>query len=397
MPIRHELFAFAAILLVPACTTNAGDEPQDQSHHGTSKTTSGTKADSAKPPSTSLDVAALNAAPAPLPPCDPAETERVERAVSANVPSGVDGAALVKTACGSRFFGAGRVDGDTLQRIGSVSKTYVGALMLKLVNDGRVRLEDPVARWVPGVPNGDQITLLHVLSHRSGLFDHTGDPNVVLGPRSWQPAELLAIVQQHPPSFAPGAQYQYCNANFLVAGLVAEAATGERLSALIHERILDPLGLRQTFFSPDDAFDTSRLARAIDEQGAEVTLLNDGSWAWGAGSMVATPSDVAAWVEALGSTRFFDPRSEQTLLAPWPGAQPPTDDPSMTYGLGIATHQTNLGPLIGHTGLINGYQTSVEHSEEHRVTVVAFVDRSPAPGTSDSVSLSNAVFGALFP
>src|SRR5262249_8835468 len=135
----------------------------------------------------------------------------------------------------------------------------------------------------------------------------------------------------------------------------------------------------------------SRLAPAMDEQGADITNVNDGSWAWGAGTLVATPPDIAKWIEAVASTQVFDNASEAKLLAP-----SPTDGATYSAGLGIFVFQTDIGPLIGHSGLINGYQTNALHSREHHVSVVAFVDRAPPPSSNDSIDLSNAVFGALF-
>src|SRR5262249_41051325 len=151
------------------------------------------------------------------------------------VPQGFNAAVAVRASCGTQFFAVGpdNIGPATLHRIGSVSKTYVGALMLTLANGGALSLDDRVSRWLLGVPNGDVITIRQLLTHRSGLFNYTTDPRVPGNQRRWLPEELLAILAQHAPDFAPGAKYAYSNSNFLVAGLIAEAATGERLSDLI--------------------------------------------------------------------------------------------------------------------------------------------------------------------
>jgi D-alanyl-D-alanine carboxypeptidase len=318
----------------------------------------------------------------------------MRQAVEHTLAPSINCAVAVRTACGTRFFSAGpaNIGPETVHRIGSISKTYVGALMLMLENDGLLHLDDKVARWVDGVPNGSRITIRQLLTHRSGLFNPTNDPQVYASNRTWRPEEILAIVQQHAPLFAPGAQFSYSNANFLVAGLIAQAATGQRLSTLIHTRLLAPLGLKQTFFLPDDSLGNLRLAPAVDENGADVTNLNDGSWAWGAGTLVATPSDVAKWIESASATQLFDASSEARLLAP-----SPTDDPSYTAGLGIFVFQSNLGPLVGHDGYINGYQSKALYAPDVHVTVATFVDHATPASGPDTTILSNAVFGALFP
>src|SRR5262249_54816318 len=154
------------------------------------------------------------ASPAPAPaPCDPAETERLQQAVVGAAPGGINAAAAVKTTCGIRFFSAGpsSIGADTLHRIGSVSKTYLGALMVLLARDGLLDLDDTVATFGIDVPDGERITVRQLLHHQSGLYNYTDDPSVYLSPRSWQPEELLQLVQAHDLNFEPGTQYAYSN------------------------------------------------------------------------------------------------------------------------------------------------------------------------------------------
>jgi D-alanyl-D-alanine carboxypeptidase len=318
----------------------------------------------------------------------------LQHAVDATFDTNVNRAVAVTTRCGTRFFTAGpaNLGPHDVHRLGSISKTYLAALMLTLDESGVLHLDDPVARWVDGVPNGATITIRHLLTHRSGLPSPTDDPEVwpVTTPRTWTPRELLAVVARHPPLFAPGARFAYSNGGFLVAGMVAEAATGKPLRALIHERILSPLGLHETFFLPDDDLAGHRLAPGVDPNGVDVTNLSDASWAWGAGSIAATPSDAAVWMHSLGGGRFLDAATQAKLLV-----QLPTDDPSNNIGLGVFVYPA-IGPAIGHDGFIDGYQSHALYFVDHEATVAAFVDRWVAVDRSDSTDLLNAAYAAMF-
>jgi D-alanyl-D-alanine carboxypeptidase len=258
-----------------------------------------------------------------------------------------------------------------------------------------LRLDDTVAKWVDDVPNGDRITLLQLLTHRSGLFDTTSDSAVwpIATPRTWTPDELLDVVRRHSPSFEPGASYEYSNTNFLVAGMVAEAATGKALSALLREHILEPAHLAQTFSAPDDSFGSLELARGFDTDGNDVTEFTDMTWSWGAGMMAATPADVVAWIDALAGGRFFDSATQARLLA-----HSPTDDPETFAGLGIFSYFGDaLGPSLAHSGLVLGYQTQAVHLVDYDTTVVAFVDRMMIDDDDfEADDLANAAFGVLF-
>ncbi len=136
-------------------------------------------------------------------------------------------------------------------RIGSNTKTMTGTVILELVDEGSLNLDDPVATYRPEVPNGDQITIAQLLEMRSGLYHYTESPelNQALDETPtcvWSPDELLAIAFPQPPSFAPGAAYQYSNTNYIPLGLIIEQFTGDSAENALRQRIFDPLGLTQT-------------------------------------------------------------------------------------------------------------------------------------------------------
>ncbi len=303
--------------------------------------------------------------------------------------------AAVKTACGVRFFSSDptNIGPHALHRIGSVTKTYVGSLILTLEKEGVLHLEDTVSKWVAGVPNGDAITIRQLLRHQSGLFDVTSDAEVwpVTTPRTWTPEELLAVASRHPPDFSPGTKWEYSNTNYVVAGLVAEAATGTPIVQLLHSRILGPLHLNETFLASDEPLGDHRLARGFD---GDTEVTNQGvTWAWAAGAIAATPGDVVEWIDRLGSGAFLDQTEQARLLDTVP-ADPATvgaDD-----GLGVfKVVDPALGTFIFHTGGIDGYTTLAIHFVDKHVSIASMVDNFGEH--VDANAIVNGLSAILFP
>ena len=153
---------------------------------------------------------------------------------------------------GTTLLGATSPPGaDTHFRIASNTKTMTAAVIVLLAQEGKLSLDDPVSKYVPGVPNGDNITITELLNMRSGLYDYTSDPiiskTIDTDPaKVWTPAEVLAIAFAHPPNFSPGKQYQYNNTNYALLGLVAEKVDGKPLAQIMHDRWFGPLNMQHT-------------------------------------------------------------------------------------------------------------------------------------------------------
>ena len=136
---------------------------------------------------------------------------------------------------------------DDYFRVGSNTKTMTATVILQLMQEGKLKLDDPVSKYYSGVPNGDTITIAQLLGMRSGLPNYTYDPAFVKQPQKvWKPEELLALSFAKPVDFAPGAQFEYSNANYIVLGLIIEKLTGMSAPDAFQKRIFEPLGLKHT-------------------------------------------------------------------------------------------------------------------------------------------------------
>ena len=143
-------------------------------------------------------------------------------------------------------------------RIGSNTKTWTGSAILQMVQEGKIALDDPVSKYRPDVPNGENITIEQLLNMRSGLFNYSttfalNDKLDKEPRRVWQPDELLAIAYPLPPYFAPGQGYQYSNTNTVLLGLIAEQIDGKPLETVFEDRLFRPLGLDDTLLPPKDS------------------------------------------------------------------------------------------------------------------------------------------------
>jgi len=153
---------------------------------------------------------------------------------------------------GTTLLGATSPPGvDTHFRIASNTKTMTAAVIVLLAQEGKLSLDDPVSKYVSGVPDGDKITIAELLNMRSGLYTYDDDPEFwsVLErdpTKIWTPAEVLAIAFTHPPYFPPGTDFHYSNTNYALLGLIAEKIEGKPLASCFQGRLFGPLGLKDT-------------------------------------------------------------------------------------------------------------------------------------------------------
>jgi D-alanyl-D-alanine carboxypeptidase len=291
-----------------------------------------------------------------------------DRVVAAGVPGIVvlvrDGSQTMRLARGSaRLEPQRRLRVSDRFRIASLTKTYTAAVVLQLAGEGRLTLDDPVERWLPGtVPNGAAITLRMLLNHHSGLFDYFDDPQTVAPylagdfAHAWTPEQLVAIGLSHPPLFAPNAGAAYSNTDYVLLGLVIQAVTGRSVHAELATRIFRPLNLRDTF-SPSSQRIPGRHARgyllAGPDRLQDVTAVSP-THAWATGHIISTADDVARFYRALLSGRLLSPAllQEMTTL-------------NDRFGLGLIQGDASC-VTVGHNGEVAGYNANAQNTPNGR-------------------------------
>jgi D-alanyl-D-alanine carboxypeptidase len=212
--------------------------------------------------------------------------------------------------------------------------------VLQLADEGKLGLDDPIAKFVDGVPHGDKITLRQLARMQSGLFSYSAktefqralfaDPR-----RHFTPQELLGWAFAEPSTFPPGEGFEYSNTNTVLLGLVVEKVGRQPLSDYVRDHMLAPLGMSHTSFPTDNAFPEPHAqgytVQTADGREAVATDWNP-SWGWAAGAMISTLDDMHVWAPALATGKLLSPAmQQQRLQMVGPPALPPQDG----YGLGI--------------------------------------------------------------
>ncbi|MFG2618913.1 serine hydrolase domain-containing protein [Streptomyces sp. NPDC048507] len=258
-------------------------------------------------------------------------------------------------------------------RIGSETKTFTVTALLQLVDQGKAGLDDPIGRYVSGVPNGDRITLRELAGMRSGLFNYSEDPafdKALTGDpdRVFTPGELLDYSFRHPVQFAPDAKFEYSNTNLILLGLVIEKLTGRRLADVVNQDVIKAAGLRHTLFPTGSEFPAPH-AQGYTDQTASGKVENstdwDPSWAWAAGAVTSDLQDLRSWAKTLATGTLLTPATQAQRLK-----TKPIGIPGDGYGLGIF----DIQGWIGHNGSIPGYETLTVYLPQARATMVVLLN-----------------------
>ncbi|MEV5839508.1 serine hydrolase domain-containing protein [Nocardia sp. NPDC052112] len=284
-------------------------------------------------------------------------------------------------------------------RIGSISKTFTSAVVLQLVAEGKIRLDEPVDTYLPGLLRGEgidgrMITVRQILRHQSGLPELTDDPRADeyragLAGRIMTPAEEIAIILSRPADFAPGSRFEYSNSNYIVAGVLIERVTGAPYVDELNRRILQPLRLDDTYLPGPGELDIRgphpEGYADIDGVVTDVSRIEP-SVPWGAGGMVATGNDLNRFYQALLAGRVV-PAAELREMR----TGVPMGRADMDYGLGIAsTHLPCGAEYVGHTGGIYGFLTVSGATPDGRAVTYAYT-KSPKDTPDLTTVLSHAL------
>lgn len=289
----------------------------------------------------------------------------------------------------SKAKGGVPMSADMHFRVGSLTKPMTCTVLLRLVDDGKVGLDDPVSDYLPRVVGTGDITLGQLCQNTSGLADYSIGirAQMVNTPaRPWVPMELISDALAQPRVDSPGAKWSYSEPGFVLLGMALENATGSSWSQLYSKYVFEPLGLSQTSFptqattlpSPapdgyatalDPATGAPQCGSVIDES------KHSPSATWTTGGVVSTVGDLGVFAKALATGSLL---SEKTRAAQVRSVGLPVPDSSwQRYGLG----EVQLGPLRGHDGQTPGFITAMLSDPGSGLTVVVMLNNSTSPGS----------------
>jgi len=264
------------------------------------------------------------------------------------------------------------------QRIGSITKSFTVTRILQLADEGRISLNDPIDKYVPGLRNGDA-TLRQLADMTSGIFNYTEDHPFVLDfafhrTKRWTDEQLVAVANAHAPYFAPGRRWHYSNTNTILLGMVVERVTGNPLRTEIARHLIRPLGLSHTLYPTGiflpKPFSHGYAVLDTDQGRIDVTEVSPTGFS-GAGAMISTLGDLRVWGRSLDRGSLVSRQAEferLKMVYSAKGVGPYYD----RYGLGMG----RIDGWLGHTGDLFGYQSLVMHNLAADATVVIFVNAS---------------------
>jgi D-alanyl-D-alanine carboxypeptidase len=284
----------------------------------------------------------------------------------------------------------------SVMQVGSVTKQFTSAAILRLAERGALSLDDRIEKYVPEFNNrGATITLRHLLSHTSGVRRdwYPPTPNGLAPPAPVTREHTIKTLNSQPFDFAPGTKWGYSNAGYQLLGYAIESITGMPYAAFIQSELALPLGLLDT-----GVCGTSNLP--LPEGYGQL----QGTWKrmpaphtsvlLSAGTLCSTASDLARWSHFLATGRVMLPASYATMTTP--ARLNNTIVPS-SYALGVAVQNMVGQPAVWHSGAIDGYQSFLLYLPEEDIAVAVITNAFPAPpgGNPQLIVTANAALDSL--
>ncbi len=291
-------------------------------------------------------------------------------------------------------------------RVGSIAKTFTATIILQLVDQHKLRLDDPVSKYQPQVPNGAHITIRELLNMSSGLFTYDSDEGyeqaALANPyKVWQPEELLAIAFKHPQVFAPGKGYLYDNTNYILLGLIMQQLTHLPAAQAWQHYIFGPLGMHQTSLPPPTSSaipdpHTQGYMYGLDFTGTG-PLLNvtdwNPSWGWTAGGAISTLHDLQIWAKALATGQLLSAATQQQRLSSWNNTGLFWLGKPFRYGLGVI----DFAGFLGHSGDLFGFNSWMAYQPQTGATIIVLSNLIAAAGpTPPAEKLAGVIQQELF-
>jgi D-alanyl-D-alanine carboxypeptidase len=309
-------------------------------------------------------------------------------------------------------------------RIGSNTKSMISAVIVQLAQEGALNLDDPVAKYIPGVPNGDNITLDLMMKNRSGLANYLQSPKIAKAfdanpSKIWTPEELLSLSFEQQQS-APNEKFDYSNTNFVLLGLIAEKLDKKPLARIFKERLFDPLGMKHTYlpeasetrltkpYSHGYGYGRSahifthtpyslKMQQAVNRgkvKPKDYTVQSQ-SWAWAAGGVVSNANDLAIWIEALSEGKLFNAEYYDRWLKS-PESSDPTN-PEIKYGYGFMTISNDFGLFFFHSGELPGFNSYMIYNPKDKQAITIWSNLTVSITTEPTAGpIKSAIFDVLY-
>jgi CubicO group peptidase (beta-lactamase class C family) len=280
---------------------------------------------------------------------------------------------------------------STIYRIGSITKQFTAAGIMREVEQGKIMLDDPITKYLPDVPtHGQTITVRNLLSHTSGVHNYTDKPEWT---KRWgqemTPRQIVAFVDKDTLDFPPGTKYSYSNTGYVLLGMILEKVTGQPYATYLQRQFFTPFGLTQTSYCPDRTKDP----QFADGYSATTGTVKPAEYLnitqpFSAGALCSTVRDLVKWQRAFLDGRVVGARSYSLMTT----ADTLTNGSKINYGFGLVPGQLGGQRTIGHSGGINGFTTYALYVPDENLNVAVLSNSDGGPGPL-ALNVTRAVLG----
>ena len=264
-------------------------------------------------------------------------------------------------------------DVSTIYQIGSVTKQFTAAVIMQLVQEGKLSLTDKLSKYFSGFTQGDKITIEHLLTHTSGLYNYTNDTTWTKeDPAKHQSRDaMLERFKKYPPDFEPGTRFNYSNSGYSMLGYIIEQVTKKPYEQVVRERILQPLGMTGSGFNFTGLKSPAKAKGYFGLAANKITPapIVDSTVAYSAGSLYSTVTDLYKWERAVTTNKILQPESWKAVFTPY----------KRNYGYGWNIDSTYGRLTTGHGGGIHGFTSYLLRFPQEELAVI-LLDNSSSPG-----------------
>jgi D-alanyl-D-alanine carboxypeptidase len=261
----------------------------------------------------------------------------------------------------------------TIYEIGSITKQFTSAAVMKLVDQGRVALDDDLSKYVPQFPlQGKKVSIRQLLNHTSGIRSYTSSPG---WQKTWNdelsPDAIVKFVAADTFDFAPGTRYRYNNTGYVLLGMVIEKASGQTYAKFLDTQFFKPLGLRQTSYCPSKTSDPAfALGYSKGPNGTVRAQFLHLSHPFSAGALCSTVGDLVKWQRLLDGGKVVSPASYALMST----ADSLIGGRKINYGFGLVPGEFNGHKTISHTGGIPGFATAATYVPDDSLSIVVYTN-----------------------
>jgi D-alanyl-D-alanine carboxypeptidase len=279
-----------------------------------------------------------------------------------------------------------KANAETKYRIGSISKTFTAAIIMQLVDQGKLTLDTRLEKFFPRIPNAEKITIEHLLRHESGLFNFTASPDYLrwmVNPKTKE--ELIQLFINNSTVFQPGEKHEYSNTNYVLLSFIAEELTGKPYGDILQEMIVKPAKLAGTQYGSKINLQNNE-AHSYDRAGDwELARETDPSIPIGAGGIAATASDVSRFYSQLFEGDLVSDSSLARMKALKSGV-----------GLGLFQVPFNEKRGLAHSGAIDGFRSSAVYFPDDRLAVSYLSNAEDMFVNDVMIGVLSAVYGTTY-